>query len=110
MVCLKDRVIELLKQREMKQKELAERIGVTESALSRYLSEEREPDLETLSNMATVLHTTTDYLLGRENQIDISNLQRLLARNVATMTKEQKIEIINILFSIEVQSDFPDDL
>ena len=110
MVCLKDRVIELLKQREMKQKELAERIGVTESALSRYLSEEREPDLETLSNMATVLHTTTDYLLGRENQIDISNLQRLLARNVAAMTKEQKIEIINILFSNGVQSDFPDDL
>ena len=107
---IRDRITKLLRDQGMLQKELATLIGVTESALSRYLSGDREPDLETLSNMATALHTTTDYLLGRENQIDVSNIQRLLARNANAMSKEQKLEIINILLSNDVQSDYPEDL
>lgn len=106
----KDRITELLRTRGIMQKELAELIGVTESTLSRYLSGERKPDLKTLSNMATALHTTTDYLLGRETEFDVSNVQRLLARNATTMTKEQKMDIIKALLSENVQSDIPDNL
>lgn len=110
MDCFKDRITELLRTRGVMQKDLAELIGVTESTLSRYMSGERKPDLKTLSNMATALHTTTDYLLGRETEFDVSNVQRLLARNATTMTKEQKMDIIKALLSENVQSDIPDNL
>lgn len=110
MDCFKDRITELLRTRGVMQKDLAELIGVTESTLSRYMSGERKPDLNTLSNLATALHTTTDYLLGRETEFDVSNVQRLLARNASTMTKEQKMDIIKALLSESVQSDIPDNL
>lgn len=47
-------------------KELAERVHVTESAISLYETQKRQPPLDTLRNIADALGTTTDKLLGRE--------------------------------------------
>jgi transcriptional regulator with XRE-family HTH domain len=46
---------------------LAEKIGVSEVTISRYVNGERTPRSELLEKMATVLNTTTDYLLGRSD-------------------------------------------
>lgn len=54
----------------MSQKELADRVNVTEATISRYLSGSRSPRGEILSKIATVLRVTTDYLLGNT---DIEN-------------------------------------
>ena len=96
-----ERLAELLKKQGITQKELAERIGVTEATLSRYMHSERIPKSEILSNIATALHTTSDFLLGTEEKGDIENdypkIVRLIARNSASMTKEQKSAIIRAL-------------
>lgn len=63
---LGERISAELKQKGIQQKELAARIGITEATLSRYISGTREPKPETLANIATALHTTSDYLLGIE--------------------------------------------
>ena len=96
------RLSELLKKRGMSQKELAERVGITEASMSRYMNTDRIPKSEILANIATALQTTSDYLLGVEEKGDIDSdypkIVRLIARNSAAMTPEQKKAIINELF------------
>lgn len=47
---------------------MANDVGVTRNPQSKYLSGDRIPGGETLSNLATALKTTTDYLLGLNNE------------------------------------------
>lgn len=55
----------LMQRSGLTQKQLAELVNVTEVSMSRYISGERDPSVETLANIATALHTTTDFLLGK---------------------------------------------
>ena len=56
----------LLKKNNMTQKELANKVGITEASLSRYIRRNRTPKGPVIANIANVLHTTADYLLGSE--------------------------------------------
>lgn len=58
------RLKELLQEADMTQRELADRTGITEAAVSRYVNGTREPRGEALVRIASVLGVTTDYLLG----------------------------------------------
>ena len=82
------RIQEILQKNKMTQKELAERICLTEAGVSRYISGDREPNPEILANIATALHTTSDFLLGIENEDEFSNshIIRLVARNASSMS------------------------
>lgn len=95
------RLSELLAERGLTQKELAERVGITEASMSRYMHSERIPKSEIIANMATALHTTSDYLLGTEDEGDVDSdypkIVRLIARNSERLTNEQKRDIINAL-------------
>ena len=96
------RISESLKKSNTQQKELAERIGITEAFMSRYISGDREPKPETLANIATALNTTSDYLLGIENdEFDYPRVRRIIARNASAMTDEEKKALINALFGEE---------
>ena len=91
------------KEQGISQKELAEVVGVTEASMSRYMHSERIPKSAIIANIATALHTTSDYLLGTEteggSENEFGKIKRLLARNALTMTTEQKRELINTLLS-----------
>lgn len=92
------RLAELLSEKGMSQKELAERACVSEAAVSHYLKGDRVPNSSTLANIATVLGTTSSYLLGEdEDVISFSETKRLLARNAAKLSQEEKMELIKIL-------------
>lgn len=45
------------------QKQLAMRSGCTESAISRYISDKREPNVRVLKNLAIALGVTVDELI-----------------------------------------------
>ena len=92
---LGDRITILLKEKHIAQKDLAIAVGVTESALSRYINNEREPKLEVLANLATALDTTVDYLTtGAKPETDFYEIYRLVARSSYTLTETQKMQII----------------
>ncbi len=92
---LGERITILLKKKHIAQKDLAVMIGVTESALSRYINNEREPKLEVLANLATALDTTIDYLTtGAKPETDFDEIYRLVARSSYTLTETQKMQII----------------
>ena len=98
-----ERLKELIARENIKQKELAEDVGITEAALSRYMKGDRTPHGETLCNLATALRTTTDYLLGREDienfnkELSFNEMQGLLARNSKNYSSDQNDELMRII-------------
>lgn len=99
---LGSRITNALQKQGMTQKELAERIGITEAVISRYVSGDRDPKPDTLANIATALHTTSDFLLGIEcDEFDHPRIRRLIARNASSMTEQEKKELIDALFGEE---------
>lgn len=99
---LGSRISEALQKRGMTQKDLASCIGVTEAVISRYVSGDREPKPDVLSNIATCLHTTSDFLLGIEcDAFDHPRICRMIARNASSMTEQEKKELITALFGEE---------
>lgn len=52
----------------MTQRELAEKIGVTEATLSRYVSGQRVPKATTIAKMAKVLNCDVNYLINFEQE------------------------------------------
>lgn len=99
---LGSKITEILKKRGMTQRGLAERIGVTEAVVSRYISGEREPKPDVLANIATALSTTSDYLLGIENgEFSFLGIKRVIARNSGALTEQEKKELIDAIFGEE---------
>ena len=92
---LGDRITILLQEKHMSQKDLAMMVGVTESALSRYINNDREPKLEVLANLATALDTTVDYLtIGAKPETDFDEIYHLVTRSSYSLTESQKMQII----------------
>ena len=96
------RINKLLIQSNVSQRELAKRIGTDESIISRIVKGERTPKSDMLANIATALHTTSDYLLGIEKEdFDSNKIIRLIARNSSKMSDTEKKELISALFEEE---------
>ena len=93
------RIADLLKKSGLTQRELANKVGVTEASMSRYISGGRIPKGPTIANIANALHTTSDYLLGTEE--DITKEQKTIAvkedreksKTVTDILEEVKQEI-----------------
>ena len=97
-----EKIEKVLENCNMSQRDLANRIGVDESIVSRIIKGERIPKSDVLANIATALHTTSDYLLGIENdEFDSSKFVRLIARNSSKMSDADKKALINALFEEE---------
>lgn len=58
---VRNRIEMQLRLNKMSQKDLAEKLGVTDVTVSRWLSGERDPSIETLNRIAEALGTTTSY-------------------------------------------------
>ena len=91
------RLKRLMSQRNMTQRDLALMSGVTEAAMSRYLAGSRQPRSETLANMATALHTTSNDLLGLEPPTEVEQVFRLVARNAAAIPNDVRLKLIRLL-------------
>ena len=86
------RIRTLLDANGMTQRQLAERVGATESAVSKYVKGEREPRAEVLANIATALGTTSEYLLCKQEGVvtEFGTIYDLCARSASSFTGEQR--------------------
>ena len=102
----RERIKDLLKEREMSQAQLAEKIGISESAFSRYLSGQTDKlSTENIVAIAKVFNVTTDFLLCLTDipfttNFDIEKLglsvkaaEKLLQRKVDPTVVSQLIEL-----------------
>lgn len=98
---LGERISDLRVARGLTQRELADLAGVTEVSMSRYINGDRTPRAAILSNIATALKTTSEYLLGMETTEDFDTeylkIHRLIARNAPKMTMSQKRNLVNAI-------------
>ena len=83
------------------QKDLAKKLNIAPTTLNGYISNKREPDLETLKKIAQALGVTVDYLLGVEGgMIDLSAKEEALIWQLRRMTPSQKdvvVELVNVM-------------
>lgn len=95
-----DRIAELLKEKDMTQRDLARKIGVTDSAMSHYIKGDRVPRAAVILLIADVLETSPDYIMyGKPSnkEAEIDQAVRLIARNSEQLSHEDKVRIMNIL-------------
>lgn len=57
-------LVSLMEENNMKQNVVAEKVGVTEVTISRYISGKRTPRLDIIIKIANLFKVSTDYLLG----------------------------------------------
>jgi transcriptional regulator with XRE-family HTH domain len=81
------------------QSQLAEETHLTEAAISRYLSNTREPKAIAVAAIARALNVSADDLLGlaQTSQGSLDDALRLVARNANEITTEQRKQLINAL-------------
>lgn len=93
-----ERLLFVLKEKEMTQRELAEKININETALSRYVNGSRKPRMDILVNIARALNVSVEYLAGNEeSEIEFQEIKNVLCRNLYTMSKDQRLELLEIL-------------
>lgn len=61
------RLEELRKQLGLSQNELAEKLNMTQQRISAYEKGKREPDINTITQLADFFGVSTDYLLGKSD-------------------------------------------
>ncbi|MDH2858868.1 helix-turn-helix domain-containing protein [Bacillus cytotoxicus] len=66
------RIKELRKERKWSQRELGEKVDVSESFISKVESGKKQPSREVTTKIAEVLDVTTDYLLGRSEDPELN--------------------------------------
>lgn len=84
----------------LKQKELAEEIGVTAATMSKYENNINIPSADILAKIADALKTSADYLIGRTNYTNpyiaseySQYSPKLLFDIISKLDKENKIRI-----------------
>lgn len=99
MESLGDRIANLRKELDINQKELATKVGITEASLSRYENNLREPKGEIIVRLAKALETSTDYLLGVNDNTKISKEDKLIIENLSVSEKTKKL--LEKIYSLE---------
>lgn len=75
------------------QKEVSEKLGVSQAQYARWESGGRNPKDETVEKLADIFNVSFDSLQGRNDGLE--EIINLLNEN--TLTEEDKIEIINLI-------------
>ncbi len=76
-----DRIQSLRKTKGISQEQLADKIGVSRQAISKWESEQSSPDLEKIILLSDYFEVTTDYILkGIEPKLDLTEKRKVDAR------------------------------
>ncbi|WP_139491309.1 helix-turn-helix domain-containing protein [Brevibacillus dissolubilis] len=68
MATFSQRLRELRQRKKYRQKDIADRLGITESAYGYYEQGRREPSYESLQQLAEIFDVSIDFLLGRTDE------------------------------------------
>ena len=122
-----DRIQSLRKSKGMSQEELADAVGVSRQAVSKWESEQATPDLDKVVIMSDIFEVTTDYLLkgiepvktdDHKTMADVIDQKILTEKNgkrIKTLVKYvligvgalMSIELIVLLIYVIVNHGFP---
>ena len=106
------KVMQLMKERNITQKQLSQLSGINESSISRYLHSNQRPRMDVVVNIAKALQVETDYLLeedeGRESAyVAISTA---IARKGGELSPDEKNKLIALLLRSNTNVQGREDL
>lgn len=81
---------ELISERDLTQKEIANDLNIPASTLGGYVQGISEPDFDMLKSLANYFGTTTDFLLGIKSNHTNSHKEETLLRIFRTLSEEQQ--------------------
>ena len=95
----KEKVIKLMEERHINQKELAGLSGINESSISRYLRSDKQPRMDVVVNVAKALKVDTGYFLeeGEKLESAYNTISTAIARKGSELTPEEKNRLIALL-------------
>ena len=91
------------KENGMTMKDLADKIGVSESAISQYENGKRQPGFETLKELSGIFNVSVDYLLDIDsgNEFSISKQERELLEIYKKAKQSDKAHVNALAKAIE---------
>ena len=94
-----EKVVELMQQKGINQKQLAKISGISESSLSRYIRGEVMPRMDIIVNVAKALQVETDYFLDEEEkgQTAYNAIATAIARKGNELSADEKNQLIALL-------------
>lgn len=115
MKTLGSRIINLRETHNLKQQDLARKIGVTKATMSKYENNINIPNADILKLLAETLDTSADYLLGcsdspapyNSNWIYLNAEDRELIHLILSMSHDDKIRIAERALMLLEQHDLP---
>lgn len=99
-----EKVKRMLADRNMNQKELSEKSGITRASISRYLKGNRRPRIDVVINFAKALGVELEELLDEDEKV-ISPMEAIklsFARNGGNLTEDEKKELVDMIMGKEV--------
>jgi len=83
-----EKIVELRKAKGLSQEELAEQLGVSRQAVSRWELGSTLPDITNLLQLCELFGVSADYLIRDEEQLSVKSDQN--AKTIARLTKERE--------------------
>lgn len=90
-----DILFNLRKKQNLTQKDIAEKLNITQRAYSGYETGTREPDIQTILNIAEYFNISVDYLLGRYKANDFLPNRSKKQRKPRTSSTTSQNDIIS---------------
>lgn len=97
-------LLKTMSDRKLTQKELGSMLGVTQSAIARYIKQERMPKPSVLIQLAYICNVSVNELVGKV-EFDFNHIQNLIKSHKQEMTIEQKLAIIKELLEESERKD-----
>jgi len=94
-----EKVLSLMGQKGLTQKDLSKLSNITESSISRYLHSEKRPRLDIVVNIAKALNVETNYLLDEEDKSvsAYNTISTAVARYGNELTPDEKNKLISLI-------------
>lgn len=104
------KIIEIIKNRRtelnLSLSEVARRMEIPKSTLSRYEKLERQFPLNQIPNIASVLDLTPEYILGLSNQVETNSTLSEIIKVASQLNEEyQKVTLNTVLNLLEKQKE-----
>ncbi|HEY8402074.1 MAG TPA: helix-turn-helix transcriptional regulator [Cytophagaceae bacterium] len=94
---LGDRLVELRKKKKLTQQQAAKHLGIPRSTYSNYELGKREPDFETLKNIANFFEVNIDWLLGEDMKNKPISKHDPLYEKIEQLSEEDKKYILELI-------------
>ncbi|MDO4941148.1 MAG: helix-turn-helix transcriptional regulator [Erysipelotrichaceae bacterium] len=98
-----EKVKKMMSDRNMNQKELSEKSGITRASICRYLQGKRRPRIDVVVNFAKALGVEPEELLdeGEEIMSPLEAIKFSFARNGGELTEDEKKELVEMIMGKE---------